>query len=248
MKVVSGAINLRVNGETVKLELTIPEAPVSTKAMLPVLQGMTNTLVAHAARQAESGGKAVTCKEGCWACCRHLVPVSEEEARYLADIVAALPEPQRAELERRFAVTIEVLREAELLEPLRDRGQQGERSLHDLGMAFFELNIACPFLDGARCSIHAQRPLACREHLVTSAPENCDRPTAASVRKLPIPASIFGALIKLAAVPGSKVVRFVPLVLALEWASENPDCGKPVPGPAILKRVLENLSGKPLDL
>ena len=146
MNAISGAIELRVHGETVKLELTIPAAPVSTTAMLPVWQGMTNTLVAHAARQAESGGKAVTCKEGCWACCRHLIPVSEEETHYLADIVAALPEPRRAELRRRFADTIEVLREAGLLEPLRDRGQGGDRSLHVLGMAFFELNIACHFL------------------------------------------------------------------------------------------------------
>jgi Fe-S-cluster containining protein len=248
MKLVSGTIELRVLGEAVKLDLTVPDAPVSTTTMLPVLQGMTNTLVAHAARQAERDGKAVTCREGCWACCRHLVPVSEEEARYLADIVAGLPEPRRSELQRRFEGALAVLSEAGLLEPLRDPGKRGERTLHDLGMAFFELNIACPFLDGARCSIHAQRPLACREHLVTSAPQNCDRPTAESVEKLPIPASIFGALIKLAATPESKAARFVPLVLALEWASQNPDRAKPVPGPTILKQIVENLSGKPFDL
>lgn len=248
MKMVSGTVHLRVSGESVKLELTIPEGPVPTKAMLPVLHGMTDTLVAHASRRAESGGNAVTCKEGCWACCRHLVPVSEEEARYLADIVAALPEPRRTELRRRFAATIEVLREAQLLEPLRDRGQRGKRSLHDLGMAFFALHIACPFLEDARCSIHAQRPLACREHLVTSAPENCERPTAESVQKLPIPASTFGALIQLTPATDGKAARFVALVLALEWASENPEAGKPVPGPEILKRVVENLSGKQLNL
>ena len=247
MKFVSGTIKLRVRGEPVEIALTIPQAPVHPQAMLPALQKMTDAFVAHAVRQSESEGKFVTCMEGCWACCRHLIPVSETEAYYLAELVAAMPEPRRSELQLRFRETIEILKDADLLEPLRHPARPGSRSLHDLGMAFFERNISCPFLENHRCSIHAKRPLACREHLVTSPPQNCDHPTAESIEKLPMPASVFGALINLSKSADTKAAPFVPLVLALEWASQHPDRDTPRPGPQILKQITENLSGKPVS-
>lgn len=248
MKTVSGTITLRVGGEPVEIALTIPNEPVQPPAMIPAFQEMSNALVGQAIRQSEAKGNAVSCKAGCWACCRHLIPVTEGEARYLAELVAAMPEPRQSELRQRFKDTIEILREKDLLDPLRHPGQRGGRSLHDLGMAFFAHGIPCPFLEDFRCSIHSQRPLACREHLVTSDAQNCDHPTAASIRKLPMPASIFGALITVAKKPDQKSAPFVPLVLALEWAAENPDTAKRRPGPEFLKQVVENLSGKPLDL
>ncbi len=247
MKLLSGTIKLRVRGEPVEIALTIPQSPVHPQALLPALQKMTDAFVAHAVGQSESQGKSITCKEGCWACCRQLVPVSEAEARYLAELVAAMPEPRRSALQQRFRETIEILKHADLLEPLRDPARPGSRTLHALGMAFFELNISCPFLENHRCSIHAQRPLACREYLVTSPAQNCDQPTAESVQKLPMPASVFGALITLSKTPGTKTAPFVPLVLALEWASQHPDRNTPLPGPEILKRIIENLSGKQLN-
>jgi len=248
MKVVSGTINLRVRGEAVEIPLTRPNEPVRPPAMIPAFQEMSNVLVGHAIRQSEGEGNAVSCKAGCWACCRHLIPVTEGEARYLAELVAAMPEPRRSELRQRFRDAVEILREKELLDPLRHPGQSGGRSLHDLGMAYFEHGIHCPFLQDFRCSIHSQRPLACREHLVTSAPQNCDHPTADSIRKLPMPASVFGALITIAKKPDQKAAPFVPLVLALEWADQNPDSAKPRAGPEHLKQVVENLSGKPLEI
>ena len=41
-------------------------------------------------------GEAISCKAGCGACCRQLVPVSETEAHHLRDVVEAMPEPRRA--------------------------------------------------------------------------------------------------------------------------------------------------------
>ena len=97
------------------------------------VQEMSNALVGHAIRQSEGEGNAVSCKAGCWACCRQLIPVTEGEARYLAELVAGMPEPRRSELRQRFNDTIEILREKDLLDPLRHPGQPGGRSLHDLG-------------------------------------------------------------------------------------------------------------------
>ncbi len=41
---------------------------------------------------------------------------------------------------------------------------------------YFHLGIACPFLEDESCSIHADRPISCREYLVTSPAVNCADP------------------------------------------------------------------------
>ncbi|MCC6539421.1 MAG: YkgJ family cysteine cluster protein, partial [Bryobacterales bacterium] len=51
---------------------------------------------------------------------------------------------------------------------------------------FFALGIACPFLENESCSIHPDRPLICREHLVNTPAEWCAEPDRHPIRALPI--------------------------------------------------------------
>ena len=39
-----------------------------------------------------------------------------------------------------------------------------------LGREYFQLGIPCPFLEEESCSIYHDRPITCREYLVTSPP------------------------------------------------------------------------------
>ena len=48
-------------------------------------QGLVNAVVAAA-----EAGKAISCRKGCGACCRQLVPISRTEAERLLSTVAAL--------------------------------------------------------------------------------------------------------------------------------------------------------------
>jgi len=247
VKEISGTIQLKVRGELVQIDLTIPADPVRPSAMIPAFQSMTNALVGQAIGRTDAEGKPVSCNAGCWACCRHLIPLTEGEAHYLAGVVNAMPAQRRAEVRRRFADTLELLREKGLLTALRDPAQPGAPSPHDLGMAYFALGIPCPFLENSRCSIHSQRPLVCREHLVTSAPSNCEDPSADSICKVPIPASVFGTLVTIDRKRGPSHAPYVPLALALAWAEANPETSTAFPGQDFLKQVVENLAGKPLD-
>lgn len=241
---VSGKVGLNVGGRQLEMEMTVPATPIHPKRMLPILQQMTNSFVDIAVQEDKEMGYSVSCKAGCGACCRQLVPISEIEARNLSDLVAAMPEPRQAEIRRRFDDARVKLEEVEMLEPLRDPDRFTDQTIKDMGLAYFHVGIPCPFLEEESCSIHPDRPLSCREYLVTSPPENCVRPTADSIRQIEIPAKVSNAVIRLSKQSSSRFIPYVPMILALEWAENHPDEMQPKSGPEVLKHVLENLSGK----
>src|SRR4051812_30254673 len=72
-------IQLAIGGERLRLEITVPAGPARPRDLLPVLQGLTDVVVGIAVRSAEGQGQAVSCRKGCGACCRQLVPISESE-------------------------------------------------------------------------------------------------------------------------------------------------------------------------
>jgi Fe-S-cluster containining protein len=235
--VATATIRLSLGGEPVGLEVSVPAGPTHAGQLLPVFQGLTDVVVGVAVRAAKRAGHAISCQKGCGACCRQLVPLSESEARAVARLVEALPAPRRAEVRARFAAAGRRLAAAGLAEQLRHPGPATREALRPLG-------LACPFLEDESCSIHPDRPLACREYLVTSSAEACARPTAETVRTVPLPAGVAAAVRAVDRQPAAGGAGWVPLVLALEWAAEHPEEPPARPGPALLQEVFARLAGK----
>jgi hypothetical protein len=136
------------------------------------------------------------------------------------------------------------LAEAGLLDQLRQPGPAAGRELRPLGLAYFRLGLACPFLEDESCSIHPDRPLACREYLVTSPAEECARPSAETVRTVPLPAEVGAAVRALDRQASQHGVGWVPLMLALEWAARHPEEPAAQPGTALLQDFFARLTGK----
>ena len=241
----SATADLRVNigSEPVHLQITVPTGPAPIGRMLPVFQGLGDVVVEVGERKAVRAGEAVSCRAGCGACCRQVVPVSPSEARALARLVAALPEPRRAEVRGRFETALRRLRAAGVLQPLLgdDRGES--TSLRPAGLAYFSEGVPCPFLEDESCSIHRERPLACREYLVTSPAAACARPTSDTVRCVPMPAHASAALRDLEHDAAPDEAAWLPLVLALEHADAHPDDPPPRPGPTWLADFFARLTG-----
>ena len=127
------------------------------------------------------------------------MPITKIEARYLAELVESLPEPRRTEIRSRFDAAIRRLDEAGLLERLRHPERVSpETERESLGLAYFGLGIPCPFLEEESCSIHADRPLVCREFLVTSPPEYCADPAGKRVEGVKLPVRLSNVLARLA--------------------------------------------------
>jgi Fe-S-cluster containining protein len=242
---VSGLAKLDVqatlDGCELNLSVTVPTGPTHFDDLFPLLTILSDRIVESAEKEAVELGHAISCRKGCGACCRQLVPVSPVEARHIARLVARMPEPRRQEIVRRFADARRRLEEAGLWEGLSRR--QGVKPL-PIGMEYFRLGIACPFLEDESCSIHPDRPLTCREFVVVTPAENCSNPTPATVKSLRLAASVWVTAARCE--PGTDdadYITWVPLIRALEWFAEQTEPPAETTGPEFVRRIFENLPG-----
>ncbi len=238
---ITGKGTLTISGTNIELEVTVPANPVRLTKMLPIFQQLTNAVVQVGVGNAEVEGEQISCTKGCGACCRQLVPIAESEAYQLQELVHAMPEPRRATIQARFAAAKEQLQQTDLLTPILFPGELSLEAKRQLGLEYFQQGIACPFLEEESCGIHPDRPLACREYLVTSPAINCAAPSAETVQCVEMPGSVSRVVQKLTA---TRAVSWVPLILALDWADEHPDPSPLRAGPEWLQTVFKQLTNQ----
>lgn len=239
-------VELSAGDWRLKAKVSVPTGPTRLRVMLPVIQSLADGLVDLAVKATEEKGKTVSCKKGCGACCRQLVPISEVEARNIRDLVDQLPEPRRSQIRERFEKARRRFTETGMLEKLQSRETWTEDEFQQIGLDYFYHGVPCPFLEEESCSIHPDRPVTCREYLVTSPAENCARPTAKNIDHVPMAAKLWRELARFDPIePGSPFIRWVPLVLAPEWAEEHPDESPLRPGPEWMQELLGRLTPRP---
>ncbi len=236
-------VDLGLPGGTVHVEMVVPMGEVPMERLLPALRTTADAFVAYGAEMSAGAGKPVSCAKGCGACCRQLVPLAHSEARQLAKLIEELPEPRRSVVRERFADALRRVEANGLLPSLMGRIGRLAGEAVNLGMEYFRLGIPCPFLEDESCSIYHDRPIACREYLVTSSPAFCAAPTPETIDTVPLPTRVWAAVSREEnGIPNSDPATCVPLVMAPVWAARNPDPGTPRPGPEVLQKVFARFS------
>jgi len=237
-------LRLRLGGDEVEAHASVPAGPLRVADMLPILQALTDAVVDSVVRQIERQGKRISCKAGCGACCRQPVPVGEAEAAYLAELVEAMPAERQARVRDRFAQAIVRLREAGHLERFRQMPRLVDlEARRRLAIEFLRHGIPCPFLEDESCSIHPHRPLSCREYLVISPASQCAEP-GLRVDRVSFPTKPSLVLYRFRDGIGEDRIRWLPLVLALEWAEQHREVtDRTFPGPRLFESFLRRLSG-----
>jgi Fe-S-cluster containining protein len=228
-------LDLVAGAARIRGEVRVTTGPTTPADLLPVIRSLAEALVGSAVEAARAQGHAISCEKGCGVCCRQLVPIPPTEARRIRDLVHDLPEPRRSEIRGRFTDARRRLQQAGLLEDLLDLGRVSKERRTEFGLTYFRQGIPCPFLEEESCSIYAERPLVCREYLVTSSAEHCARPTAETVRCVPVPALASKALARLDSNQPAGPARLVPLVLAPDWADAHSEDLPARPGPELLR-------------
>jgi Fe-S-cluster containining protein len=208
-------IRLKQSAGGTKVALTCSDrtAVMSIGQLLPALRSLTNSVVEAAVQREEKAGRKTSCKAGCGACCRQLVPISVTEARELPSLIASLDQAHRDRVTARFKDAISSLQASGLWDRLRDLAALPRQERIALAMEYFSKAIPCPFLEDESCSIHESRPLICRQYLVTSPASHCRNPSAETISRVSLAADVFQALKHIEA-PERDRPRFVPLVLA----------------------------------
>lgn len=244
----TATIRWRMGDWQIETQITAPRGPTRLSGLLPILHEVTNQVVDAAVQDVEKTGERVSCCAGCGACCRQLVPIAEVEARDIARVVSEMPEPRQSQVRARFAAAQEKLTAAGLWQRLEDRARWTEEEGRSMGMDYFRAGLPCPFLENESCSIHPDRPSACREYLVTSPAENCAAPSATNIDLVPVPKTWPAMALFDKRPEGSPFLRWVPLSLALAWAeSQSPE--EPAgPGTKLVEQLFQNLAtvGRPL--
>ncbi len=211
-------IKLATRDWTIDTSLNLPGRRVRLAEFLPFLQSLGNYAATNAETAAADAGKPVSCAKGCGACCRQFVSVSAIEAVALSKLVAAMPAVRRQEILQKFQDACLKIDASGVLQRIA-----GEKpGPNGLAAEYYRLAIACPFLEGEACSIHADRPLLCREYLVTSPPARCAHVFDASkppVDEIDLEARLSPALGRaLATLSGQPQVQ-IPLAFCLLAAS-----------------------------
>jgi len=218
---VTGQVKLLVNGTLFEMQMTVQADPVKPQRMLPIFQQITNLYVEIGVAEAKSEGKEVSCQKGCTACCQHVIALSEFEAYSLAEIVEQMPEPQRSETKERFNKTLAHFTEIGWIDRFENCANYSE-SL-EVFLDYFKEGIQCPFLVDNACSIYYDRPLTCREYLVTNPAINCSNPTKENINLVNVPVRPSGNLFKFGQQKPLGGLNAIPLIMLLKWVEMNPD-------------------------
>ena len=216
--------HLPLVGQDRDLAIPAPDGPTPLGDLLPAARAISAQAMEIAVAHERAEGRKVQCEAGCAACCRQLVPISVVEARSLARAVDALPPARRAAIRARFAETVRRMERLGLLDAGAPPGRMALQSptgdpraaWGEVAARYFAARMPCPLLESERCSVYDERPIVCREYLVTSPPERCATLGGAHTVPRPIPGS--EALATAVREYTGEALSMLPLPLSLEWS------------------------------
>ena len=229
-------LKVSIDGLPIEFSVDVPKGPTTPKRMLPVFRSACGTIVRAGIARVESIGREISCGPACGACCRQMVPIAATEASVIRELVEEMPDERRSAVRKRFADAVARLDSAGLLDRFRSEPQPTGPEYRELGLEYFHLGIPCPFLENESCSIHPDRPLVCREYLVVSPPENCQRTNEQPIEVVRMPLEASKAL---AALGGENSDNWTPLTMVLD---QPETVTRPAPGTKIATQFFSNLT------
>jgi Fe-S-cluster containining protein len=223
-------------------QVPVPTGQTNLTQLLPVLQALDDALIAAAIAEAAKEGVSISCKAGCGACCRQMVPISTFEAEFLANWMRTLPAEKLDRLAERFHRGLDALQEAGMLEKMESmEALAGNAAARQIALDYLKLQIPCPFLEAESCSIHPIRPLVCREYLVSSPPEHCAWPPTHKAQPVDVLLRLARVLNRTGAELDGR--GWIPLLFLPAWMENGSHPGMQIAGdgPQVLAAVFQHI-------
>jgi Fe-S-cluster containining protein len=205
--------------------IDVPTGLIPITAIVPLTRRLGDEAAELEIQQAIKTGQSISCRKGCAACCRMLVPLSAPEAFTLREHVKQLPMDRQRYLLNRLHDTKNRMKQAGLWDRMSDVAEAAKQvpdeELDPINQSYYALRIPCPFLENELCSIYEARPAACRELLVTSPAELCQDLVKNPVMPLPISMRMSSVLGLAWGALTNTPPRLIPLPMAFEWAERH---------------------------
>jgi Fe-S-cluster containining protein len=237
--------SLAVGEGQMRMSAQVPAGETNLTQLLPVLQSLDSALIGEVGEQLQQGGRTVSCRAGCGACCRQMVPISIFEAESLGACIQTLPEDRQRELAARFDQGLRKLAAGGLIDRMVTGDWLAETdSARQLALDYLYQRVACPFLEEESCSIHPMRPLVCREYLVTSDPVHCEDPATLKSEPVMLPFHFSRALNRIGARVENSSRGWIPLLFLLAWMKSGAQPGDAVTdiGPKVLYLFIQQVT------
>ncbi len=234
---ITGQGTLKIDGTPLTISFTVPKGVCGPEALLGDAQTFANQVTDLAVARVEQAGRKISCAKGCGACCRQMVPVTPTEARHLAALIDKMPTERAATLRAKFEAARATMAAANL--PPRGHPDSEKAAYRAFGLAWFQQGVPCPFLEEESCSIHPDRPLVCREYLVTSPPSACAILGSGQVRQVAVPLRVWAAFGRSADPEGN--LEWVPLCNSLTYAATHPAPADDRTGPQRVEALLREI-------
>lgn len=237
--------SIPIGNDHLNVEASVPAGNTNITEILPIIQSVENALIARIGEEAQAASSPISCRAGCGACCRQLVPVSLFEAEALTNWMRSLPEDQQSAIAQKFHQALLKLRDSGVIEKILDeRWMTDDKHTEQLAIDYFHAGVPCPFLENESCGIHPIRPLSCREYLVTSPPELCRDPSMYQVGGVKLPIKLSRVLYSFGQEMEQDRRGWIPLVFLLAWQKSEIKAGEYVSGTGdeVLKKFLDRLA------
>ena len=215
-------IGLEIASDTKPQHLYIRASvsPAKLSDIVPLARNVCDIIVQNKQKELQRLNITVPCRNRCSACCSYFVPVSVPEAFRIVEELNEMPEEKAKNILRLSLKAAEKML-ADIPDNLILSDSAAVNSLEQFSRWYHKLNIICPFLSDHSCTEYGNRPLACREHLVTGSSESCKNPGSDSTSPVEMPVSIFHVISRLSVEFEGTGPEAIAFHLALPWVQTN---------------------------
>ena len=219
---------LDILGEPVRFSISVAQKQARLSDIAPLARTLSTKLALVVLDRLRRNGEFVPCCKGCSACCNYLIPLSVPEAFRLREELLAMPAEQgrailQSCLERSQRILENKPREFNINELSETENQT---QTNQLGKWYAGLKLACPFLSDSLCTSYENRPIACREYMVTGSALLCEAEWTDESQVVQMPVSVLDCLAQLTAELEQSNIEAVMLPLAIPWMQENIERGQ----------------------
>jgi Fe-S-cluster containining protein len=224
-------------------KVAISNEPLRLSDLVDAMHALTSGVVALAVAREAREGRTLSCKAGCGVCCCQLVPLAPAEAFYMVERLLTLPEAERQSILERFRANEARLAETGLLGQINSLGATDDQNR--VACAYMEQRLPCPFLVDQSCSIHAWRPIACREYNVTSSPLLCTDPFRNDVAAIKLHRRMSEGLARFCAQAAGLPLGLVPMPRLFAYYEAHKEAStRTWPGVDLFTQAMEFVLGK----
>ncbi|HBG26574.1 MAG: hypothetical protein A2Y10_16260 [Planctomycetes bacterium GWF2_41_51] len=213
---------LEISGRVLDFSINVISEEATLSDIVPIARKISSKMANAILQGIKEKGINVPCRKGCCSCCSSLIPMSVPEVfRMREEFMAKSNKTSNRLLRRCIKSAVRILEKTEYSEYLKDFAKLGKRSVGQVNKWYGELKQVCPLLSGGLCMLYEQRPIACREHIVTGSSDSCKQDHLCRPNVVPIKVSVLEALGELASELEGTEVEAIMLPFSQAWVQDN---------------------------